>query len=33
MYELEYTGTGEPELRPTLTLHPQDGMEMTITER
>jgi cytochrome P450 len=32
-YELDYTGTGEPVLRPTLTPHPADGMEMTITER
>ena len=31
-YELEYTGP-ELQLRPTLTLHPKDGMEMEITER
>ena len=31
-YELDYTGP-ELELRPTLTLHPKDGMEMEISER
>ena len=31
-YELDYTGP-ELELRPTLTLHPEGGLEMKITER
>ncbi len=31
-YELDYTGP-ELELRPTLTLHPKDGMKMEISER
>jgi len=31
-YELDYTGP-ELELRPTLTLHPEHGMEMGISER
>jgi len=32
-YELSYTGPADLSLRPTLTLHPQDGMEMQVSER
>jgi cytochrome P450 len=31
-YRLEYTRDDEPELRPTLTMHPRDGMPMRIHE-
>jgi cytochrome P450 len=32
-FELEYDREGHFEYRPTLTLHPQDGMPMTVRER
>ena len=32
-YELDYTGPDQLKLRPTLTLHPQNGMEMVVSER
>ncbi|NEU57182.1 cytochrome P450 [Halorussus sp. MSC15.2] len=32
-YRLEYTREREPELRPTLTMHPRDGMPMRVHER
>jgi cytochrome P450 len=32
-YELSYAGPDQLALRPTLTLHPQDGMEMVVSER
>ncbi|MXR52935.1 cytochrome P450 [Halovenus sp. WSH3] len=32
-YELSYEGSAQLELRPTLTLHPRDGMEMEISRR
>ncbi|MFW5911359.1 MAG: cytochrome P450 [Halolamina sp.] len=32
-YELAYTRDGEPELWPTLTMHPRDGMPMRLHER
>jgi len=32
-YRLEYTREGEPDLRPTLTMHPRDGMPMRVHER
>ena len=32
-YELSYEGQDPPELAPSLTLHPRDGMEMAIEER
>jgi cytochrome P450 len=32
-YRLEYTRDGEPDLRPTLTMHPRDGMPMRVHER
>lgn len=32
-YELEYAGPEQLDLRPTLTLHPQNGMEMVVSER
>jgi cytochrome P450 len=32
-YELEYTRESEPDLWPTLTMHPRDGMPMRVHER
>ena len=32
-YRLEYARKREPELRPTLTMHPRDGMPMRVHER
>ena len=32
-YTLEYTREGEPDLWPTLTMHPEDGMPMRVHER
>ena len=32
-YELSYEGRDPPELAPSLTLHPRDGMEMSIEKR
>jgi len=32
-YRLEYTREGEPDLLPSLTMHPRDGMPMRIRER
>ncbi|WP_128476991.1 cytochrome P450 [Halorussus pelagicus] len=32
-YRLEYARDAEPELRPTLTMHPRDGMPMRVRER
>ncbi|WP_276282694.1 cytochrome P450 [Halorussus caseinilyticus] len=32
-YRLEYTREGEPELWPTLTMHPRNGMPMRVHER
>ena len=32
-YELSYEGRDPPKLAPSLTLHPREGMEMTIDER
>jgi cytochrome P450 len=32
-YRLEYTREGEPDLWPTLTMHPRDGMPMRVNER
>jgi cytochrome P450 len=32
-YTLEYTRDGEPELWPTLTMHPRNGMPMRVRER
>jgi len=32
-YELSYLGSDPPELRPSLTAHPTDGMQMRISER
>jgi len=32
-YRLEYTRQSEPELWPTLTMHPRDGMPMRVSER
>jgi cytochrome P450 len=32
-YRLEYAGDGEPELLPSLTMHPRNGMPMRVHER
>jgi len=32
-YRLEHTRDGEPDLQPTLTMHPRDGMPMRVHER
>jgi cytochrome P450 len=32
-YELSYVGPTQLRLQPTLTLHPEDGMEMVVSER